>query len=227
MKALVNALSVVAIANLLALLCVGFWLYGTGRLNTDRVERTRDLFVEPYRLVQARQEREQLEAEAEAARIAAEQGPDGPPISAAESLAVRLAVSDLDRQRVERLRREVQDLQRSLRTERRLLDEERAAFETEREQFEQMRERLAELEGGEQFRKALASLEGMKPDDARVTLESLIAAGEIDTVVGYLDAMQDRTRTKLMSSFVGSDQQELAAQLLEALRVRGVETAAR
>ena len=122
--------------------------------------------------------------------------------------------------------REVDDLQRSLSRDRQLLDRERENFEDERERFEAMRDRLSTLEGGEQFRKALGSIEGMKPDDARVTLQTLLDQGEREQVVSYLNAMQERTRTKIMSSWVKDDQPDVAADLLEALRVRGLETAA-
>jgi hypothetical protein len=225
-KSLIAAIGVVAVAHLLALAGVGGWLYSTGRLSPERVETVRDLFQEPVAIVQARMEREEAQAEAEAASLAEQMGPPGPPVSAAESLALRLEVSELDTQRIERLRREVQDLQRSLRAERRLLEQERAGFDQERTRFEQMRERLKEIEGGEQFRKALASMEGMKADDARLTLQALLDDGDMEQAVSYLNAMQDRTRTKIIAAFVGNEQPELAAELLEALRVRGLEAAA-
>ncbi|MEM7621700.1 MAG: hypothetical protein AAF235_00680 [Planctomycetota bacterium] len=224
MKSLLTVIGVVAVANLLALGGVVAWLAATDRLNGDRIERTRELFVEPVSLEEARTEQEQREALA--AEAEAELEPSGPPVTSSESLALRLELSELDRERLERLRREVDDLQRSLSRDRQLLDRERENFEDERKRFEAMRDRLSTLEGGEQFRKALGSIEGMKPDDARVTLQTLLDQGEREQVVSYLNAMQERTRTKIMSSWVKDDQPDVAADLLEALRVRGLETAA-
>jgi len=222
-KSLGTVIGVVAAANLIALAGVVFWLFATDRLSAERVERTRAMFAEPVPLEVARIEAAEREAELVAAEEALD--PEGPPVTSSEALALRLELSEFDRQRIERLKREVEDLQSTLRRERLVLERERAAFEEERAGFDAMRTRLSEQEGDEQFRKALVSIEGMKPDDARATLQTLLDAGDREQVVSYLDAMQERTRTKVITSFVKNDQPDVAADLLEALRVRGLETA--
>ncbi|MEM1185836.1 MAG: hypothetical protein AAGI53_12655 [Planctomycetota bacterium] len=221
MKSLANAISVVALANIFAFLAVVGWLIATGRVDTDRIEKTRAMYAEPVALEQARVAREEREA-AQASAEAEALDTGGAPVTASESLALRLELSELDRQRLERMKREVADLQRTLARERTLLEEERETFERQRGQFQTMREEIAALEGAEQFQKALGSIEKMKPDDARTVLQELLEKGDFDRVVGYLDAMQERTRTKVMTSFVKDDQAGVAADLLEALRVRGL-----
>ena len=53
-------------------------------------------------------------------------------------------------------------------------------------------------------------------------LLALIGDGSRDEAVGYLNAMQDRARTKIVGELVKSGETELAAELLEELRIRGV-----
>jgi hypothetical protein len=80
---------------------------------------------------------------------------------------------------------------------------------------------VAQTEGNAQFRKALATLEGLKPDKVKLTLQQLLDQGEADQVVAYLNAMQERTRTKVLDEFIKSDP-KVATDLLERLRTRGL-----
>ena len=65
----------------------------------------------------------------------------------------------------------------------------------------------------------------MKAKDASAALLEIYDAGDPDRVVDYLDAMEDRSRIKIVSEVTKEDA-ALAAALLEALSVRGVEARA-
>jgi hypothetical protein len=54
-----------------------------------------------------------------------------------------------------------------------------------------------------------------------VAFAQLIQQGEIDQVVAYLNAMQERTRTRIIDEFL-TDQPGVATDLLERLRMRGI-----
>lgn len=222
MKTVWNVIAILAFAHVLAMGAVVGWLLNSGRLNADRAEQIQAIFSETVAEQTAREiaERQQADAEAEQARSEAVLA--APPVTASEALAVRLEASELDRQRIERLRREVEDLQRSVRRERQLLDEAVATFEKERTEFQEMREQIAEREGDAQFQKAVITYEGMKAKETAAAFRELIDGGEPDRVVDYLNAMEDRSRVKIMTE-ITKDEPALAAQLLEALSVRGVE----
>jgi len=87
---------------------------------------------------------------------------------------------------------------------------------------------IAELEGSEMFKKALATYEGLKPAASASMLLQLMRPGGgtgaldnagADQAVAYLNAMEDRTRTKIIAEFQKQDP-ALAAELLERLRTR-------
>ena len=101
-----------------------------------------------------------------------------------------------------------------------------------------------------QFRKAVKVLDGLKAQDAAGIITALIESGEdglmsgeggpegaddaadepglrlggVDRAVSYVNAMQERSRLKLMAE-LSADRPELAADLLERLRSRGVAAA--
>ncbi len=88
-----------------------------------------------------------------------------------------------------------------------------------------MRERLKDIEGSEQFVKALNVLKESKPKDSKEMLNVLIEDGKREQVVSYLSALATGIRTEIIAEFIKAEQAELAAGLLESIRMRGQETA--
>lgn len=223
----------VAVANVLALLLFVAYLVGTGRLDAQRLTEVRAV-LEPTPAEAAAMA---LEAEKAAAGEAEVEPVSGPPLDASERLELRLQRTELDRQRAQRLQREVEDLQRTLAVERRRLDEERRTLDRDLAAFKRERDEIAQTEGRDQFRRALETLQGLRPPDAKVALEAIIAGqvdvydvdeglrtdpdAGLDQAVAYLNAMDDRQRTKIVAEFI-KDNEVLAADLLERLRTRGV-----
>lgn len=225
MKTLITAIAVIAIANLLALLGFAGWLVGTDRVDRARLEKIREMFSQTVAAQTAREAAEQARIEAD--RNAAEQAKKDarPPMTATEQLAVRVEATEIDRQRAERLRREITDLQKSLAERDAQLEKQKAILAKDKAEFEKMRKEVAAAESSEQFKKTLTTLEGLKPDQAKKTLKELMTtdpAKGVDQVVSYLNAMEDRARTKVVAEFIKEDP-KVAADLLERLRVRGVE----
>ncbi len=227
MKSLKRAVLAVLVLNLLAVLGGAGWLFTSGRVSKGRVLDLTQLFDEP---VAAERSRLKAEQAAAAALAAAQEKPlPTPALSTAERNQVRVEMTQIDRERLERMRREVADLQGTLRKERRLLEEGRAALEKEREDFDQMRQRLANLEGGKQFKKSLATITGMDAKDAKTVLSAMLGepstpGGKYEEVISYLSAMDDRARTEILTQFVKAGEDRLAADLLESVRLRGLET---
>lgn len=241
MRTIWTVVSVLAIANLLALGGVAAWLLGSDRLDRERLGRLREMVAEPVREERTRLERVAADAQAAARQAEIARREAEAPLSAAEQLHVRLDLSEVDHQRLERLRRETRDLTVAVERDQQRLAAERRTFEAEREAFEQMRSRLAEMEGSAQFRKAVGTLQGLRPADAVAILIEILGRsgggvvrsgadggegipvlhGGPDQVVAYLNAMQERTRNRIMGEIASADP-ALAADLLERLRTRGL-----
>ncbi|MEM9063927.1 MAG: hypothetical protein AAGB51_00390 [Planctomycetota bacterium] len=224
MKTLWNAIAVVAIANLLALLALVGWLAMGDKLSSGRVDRIKQIFSETVTAEENRLATEAAEAEA---LLAISEG-ETIPVSAADQVREQNILSQMDMQTSERTRREAQDLRASFTRERESLRRDREDLERRIAGFEAMQEQLREVEGSQQFQKALSVLRGLRaPDAVRLLQESVnAAAGDPDseqmiTVIAYLDALPDRQRSKVMNEFVKQDP-ALAADLLERLRTKGL-----
>ena len=221
MKLIWNVMAILSFANLMAIGGLAGWLLNSDRLDADRADRIRAMLAEPISVEQARLAEEAAEAAAaeaerqEMARLSA------PSVSSNEAALIRLASTEVDQQRVERLRREVDDLKASLREQRRVIDEDRAQLEADKAAFEAMQEEIRIAEGDEQFQKSLGTIQSMKPTSAADLLSELINDNARAQAVSYLDAMKARTRTKVMEEMARRDP-VLATGLLEDLRLRGV-----
>lgn len=235
MKTIWNALCVVAIANLLALAGFVGWLRSSDRLNLDRARQIRETLSRT--ITQEKADADQAKADAEAKQKQAEAAARAarPPITASERLYAMLDVTELDRQRAERMRQEVEDLRSQLAMERRALDRDIAAFQEEKKAFEQASKGQMDELAQAQFDKTMGVLVALKPTQGAELLRQILqppgAQGATPgkpsadspgfaTVVGYLDAMDERPRSKIMAEFMKTDP-TLAAELLEHLRRKG------
>jgi hypothetical protein len=214
-------LSVLAVANLLALGAFVAWLGGTDRLDASRVREVRAVFSQTLTQKQVDEAAAKAKEEADLKAAADKAKSELPPVTAADTLAIKLEQSKADTERMEALRREVRILQETLRRERQALEDDKLALKKEREEFERARTVVAETEGNAQFKKTLATYEGLKADQAKLALQELIDRKEVDQVVAYLNAMQERTRTKIINEFISADP-KVATDLLERLRMRGL-----
>lgn len=224
MKTIWSILSVAAVANLIALVGIVAYLYSTGRLDATRLRETRQLFSQT---AAQRAELAKLAGDKAVtdAAVAKEQSKVGtPPITAGDAMDLKLQQSQIDAARLESLKREVQILQETLARQKAALDADRLAFSKQKKDFELARDTVVKTESDEQFRKALATIEGLKPDKAKATLQTLIDMQQTDQAVSYLNFMQERTRTKIVDEFIKADP-KVATDLLEKLRTRGVSVA--
>jgi len=230
MKTILHVVVILALAHFLALLAFVGWLGVNNRLSMSRVEQVRMMFGETVAAESARSDA--AAEEARIAEIAAKEIDEGVllPIDSGELLVQRTHDSRLDRQRIERLKREVEDLQRTVQREQGDLDRRHEQLMRAQAAFDQRRAAIAEIEGAEQFLKAVGVLNGLKPAAAKTTIVALLDQtdgpdgqhAEI-RAVAYLNAMNARQRTKVMAEFV-KDDPELAADLLERLRTKGLTT---
>jgi len=217
-RSLWTVVSVVAVANLLALLGFAGWLVASDRLDVQRLERIREMLAETRAQQEAREQEEaeaeqaaeeQAEATAEAAR---------PPAAAAERLDAQRELEMIAQRRTARSQRAVTDYRRTLEQEWAQLQEAKEDFARERAAFEAMRDEIVALEGDEQFKKTLRLYESLKPDEAANLLRRRYDQGDVTAVVTFLDAMQTRSASKVIAAM----EPEVAADLLERLRTHGL-----
>jgi hypothetical protein len=258
MKTAWNIISVLAVANLLAVAGFVGWLKMTDRLSVDRARAVREvltptLAADAARSAEAKAAEEKAAKDREVAEKAAR-----PALTAAEKLAARVEATELDQQRIERLKREVEDLQKVVSRDRGDLADQRERLTQDQKAFDEQVRQVAALASTEQFKKTLDILQSLKPAAAKAMLVEIIG-GQVPAspvsapvepatpVVGanlpasidpapvtpsvkgdeglriaveYLNAMEDRARTKVMAEFA-KDSPVMAAQLLESLRKRG------
>ena len=225
MRSLWIIISTLAVANLLALAGFAGWLKATDRLSAERIEQVRTMFASTVAMdQQAKAEAERKEVEAKALSDAAALS-GTPPLTAEQKLAITMAEETAAGLQDRRMQRDTANLINTLITERQQLDRERAEFKAQVEEFNAMRDRIAKEEGSEQFQKAVALYQTLKAEQARSMMASLIARGEVDQVVAYLNALPARNSSKILGAFE-SDDPRLAADLLERLRTRGTELVA-
>ncbi|MBX3379189.1 MAG: hypothetical protein KF805_03780 [Phycisphaeraceae bacterium] len=233
MKRLWTVISILAVANLLALGGLVGWLQTSGRLNGDRMQRLRELFAPTLTQEKARSDEAQAKA-AETARIAEESAKAlRPPINAADRLELSAQGEEVRRQQLASLEKQVELLRASLARDSAEIARSRDQLMQDQEAFEAMRKRVLEQEGSAQFKKTLTTLQDLKPDQAKKALREMIAmtpaptgsastiTSGIDLVVSYLNSMDSRSRVKIMNEFIQEDP-KLAADLLERLRTRGI-----
>lgn len=245
MKKLWTLICILSLANLMAIGGLVGWLVSSGRLDAARLRAVKELLGETIADQQAREEAEAAEAESQS-QGAATDADRGVALSSAELLSVRLEMSEIDRQRSQMLQRQTQDLRHGLLREIETFERDRNQFLAERQAFEAENRRIAEIDGGQQFRKAVKTLEGLKATDASALLLALISGGPAKTpeltgvsaasapaapqelredgmvrAVAYLNALPDRTRVKIIEE-IAKDQPRLAAELLERIRTRGM-----
>lgn len=229
MKKIWTMISVMAVANMLALMGFVGWLQATDRLDLQRVRDMRSLYTET---LTEQLDREQLEAdqlaEAEKAKeLAAEEALGGEPIDSADWLRINWELREQNSERLERLRRDVEDLKRTLADARAKLNADIEAFEKMKEAFDAERDRIARIEGDVQFKKAVSTYATLKPAAAVRMMIQMMGQTPADgtdgtvQVVSYLNAMDERKRSSIIGEFEKTDP-ALAADLLERLRNYGL-----
>jgi hypothetical protein len=214
-----NIVSFLAVMNLIAVGCFLMWLYASGRIDADRLERTRTIFHVPTE----QEARERVAAE-EAEAIASEQAfeeaslvrlPAGSsqPIDSLEAIEMHL-------QRMERRFRS--DLERDrnelLDFERRLAARE-GQLETRLKAFEEARVERRSAEELVEFTRVTKLLEALPAKSSKEYLVLMCGDGQMQDAVDYLRAMRAGTRTSIFAAMKSEEEMQLASALLKSLRV--------
>jgi len=227
MKSLLKLVLVLAIAHLLAVAGFVGWLFASGRVDSERIGRMREIFAKPV----AVEAKEAVEAQAKAD----EQAADAEMMRKLRELplasADRVDNGSRSDERIELGLRAFEDKTRRLREELKkdgdTLEQQIKAFEKRQKDWEASIAADKQRETDEQFRKAVRLVESMPPKQARSWILELVNSGKTETAVAYLDAMTGAKASNLLKSFKGEEEVKVATELLERLRMLGLESEAR
>lgn len=221
MKTLWSIVTVMAVANLLALGGFVGWLGGTGRIDESRLREVQRLFAPTVAAASEAEARARLEAEEQAEQAERADRLVNPPLTASAVLASRELAADAAAQEVLRVRQEVRERQAELQLEADRLAEERAAFIAERDAWQARRDAEQQRVADEQFTQLVQLFSTLKPREARDLILEMEARNERAEVVRLLDALEIRAAAKIVSELRTPEQRRLASELLARLRDLG------
>ena len=216
-----NALSFLAVVNLFALGLFVTWLWGSQRLDAQRLAALRELFAQTIP-----QEREAAaqEAQAEEARLRWQQqaGTANTALSSADSMRVSGEMEEQANRISARLSDEAALLLEHLELREKELDRKEADFAAREAAWNKAKREEQYRRTDEQFAQAVGQLERLKPKQAKAIIVQLVNDGKRQEALAYLDAMNERATAKIFSQFNTDQEQQLATELLEGLRTLGL-----
>ena len=224
MKTLWRLLSILAIANLLAIAAFVGWLWQTGRMDAQRFELLKTILASSTAEDAARVEEEKVLHD-ESVRVAAEERKLlEAPFTRAEQIAAserfeeraQLAMKTLNDEQA-RLAEQIGEREEAVGVREGALDARRAAWEQAIADEKQR-------ETSEQFKKAVKLLEGMPPKQCKDWILELVSNGKVEQAVKYLDAMSNSKSANLLKAFKTAGEAKTATDLLERLRSLGLES---
>ncbi|MBL9147459.1 MAG: hypothetical protein JNM94_02070 [Phycisphaerae bacterium] len=207
MKKLWSLVSVIAVVNLTVVVGLLAWLGATGRLSRDSIDRVREALRAPG-----------ADQPAEVPAPTEEETRDVTPTTARLTAADRVAQQHAILNR--RLNDEREQIARDLAAQESDLKTREDAFASERSAWESATDGARAAATEEQFRKAVKLLESVPPKQGKEWILSLYREGKIDQAVTYLDAMSSFKRSNLLKVFKGEEENKVATDLLERLRMR-------
>ena len=227
MNSFLKLIIVLAVAHLLAALGFVAWLFASGRVDGERISRVREIFSTTI----SDEKRARAEEESKAADLAADdellRKLRELPLASADRTDTDSRASD----RIELGLRTFEDKTRRLRDELKKdgesLDQRIQSFEQRKSDWEKSIAADKQRVTDEQFRKAVKSLESLPPKQAREVVLELVRTNRMDTAVAYLDAMTSSKASNLLKSFKSEEETKVATELLERLRMLGLESEAR
>ena len=223
MRTLFTAFILVLLVNAFALGGLVGYLGYTGRLNKDRVQQAAAIFqttLEEQQALDAQAQKAEQEAVALAEKAFRLEQVAGGPVTPEARLESIQDVNDQQQAVLERQKQEAEALKQLLATQMKVVEDRVAELKKNRETFEKAVESQLEQMEDEDFREAVALLEGLPPKQSKAVLQALLKEGSQDQVVSYLSAMQERKAAAVLTEFKQPNEVAQAAVLIEQLRQR-------
>ncbi len=223
MRTLFTAFILVLVINTLALGALAGWLGATGRLNKDRVRDAVAVFnhtIDEQAKLAEEAEQAELEAQEMVERDLRMQQVAGGPLTPEARLQSIQVVDEKQRALLERQKVEAEALRRQLNSQQRLIEQKIAELDTKQQAFETAIATKIEAMQDQDFKEAIAMLEGIPPKQAKQVIQQWLTGGAQEQVVDYLSAMEERKAAKVLKEFKLPNEVAQAATLIEKLRQR-------
>ncbi len=222
MRSAWNTLSFLAVVNLFALGLFVTWLWGSQRLDGQRLAALRELFAQTIP-----QEREAAAEDARAEEAhrrwqAQQGGPANPALSSADSMRVSGEMEEQANRISTRLSDEAAILLEQLDLRETELDRREAELAARESAWERAIRDEQYRRTDEQFAQAVGQLERLKPKQAKAIIVRLVNDGKREEALAYLDAMNERVAAKILGQFNTDQERQLATEVLEGLRTLGL-----
>jgi hypothetical protein len=223
-----NIIAILCLLNLVLLAGGVAWLYETGRLDRTRYDAMVAMFKPTIARQQADEEAQRKKEEAlrvEREKIAHLKQVEQGPVTLSDRLSADQQADEMALQRMSRLQTEIADLRQGLASQNQQLAMERQQLVEDRRAFEAELSRRQAMLASVDFRRAVETLEQIKPAQAKQMLEDLSTKGKSDQVVEYLVAMDLRKSAAVLREYKTPAEITEAAALLEKIRLRRTESA--
>jgi hypothetical protein len=174
MKTLWLVISVLAIANMLAVAGFIGWLKMSDRLDGPRLTAVRAMLSKT--IAEQKAEEEALAAKAAAEKVAAHEAEKKgrPPMTATEQLVARIEASEISEQRMQAMMASIETLRAPLQAEREALARERQALDNDKKAFQDIVAAANAKVKDEQFKKTVAVMDSLKATDAQQVLSQIM-----------------------------------------------------
>jgi hypothetical protein len=223
MRTLFTAFILVLVINVLALGALAGWLGSSGRLSKERLRDAVAVFnntIEEDAQLAKDAEQAEIEALALAERALRMEQVAGGPVTPEARLEAIQVVDDKRRALLERQKVEAEALKRQLDTQQKLIEQKLAELNEKQQIFDQAIATKVEKMQSEDFKEAIAMLEGIPPKQAKQVIQKWLGDGLDEQVVDYLSAMEERKAAKVLKEFKLPNEVTQAATLIEQLRQR-------
>ncbi|MGB1124832.1 MAG: hypothetical protein ACPG4Q_06475 [Phycisphaeraceae bacterium] len=223
MRTLFTAFILVLVINVLALGALAGWLGSSGRLSKERLRDAVAVFnntIEEDAQLAKDAEQAEIEALALAERALRMEQVAGGPVTPEARLEAIQVVDDKRRALLERQKVEAEALKRRLDTQQKLIEQKLAELNEKQQIFDQAIATKVEKMQSEDFKEAIAMLEGIPPKQAKQVIQKWLGDGLDEQVVDYLSAMEERKAAKVLKEFKLPNEVTQAATLIEQLRQR-------
>lgn len=223
MRTLFTAFILVLVINVLALGALAGWLGSSGRLSKERLRDAVAVFnntIEEDAQLAKDAEQAEIEALALAERALRMEQVAGGPVTPEARLEAIQVVDDKRRALLERQKVEAEALKRQLDTQQKLIEQKLAELTEKQQIFDQAIATKVEKMQSEDFKEAIAMLEGIPPKQAKQVIQKWLGDGLDEQVVDYLSAMEERKAAKVLKEFKLPNEVTQAATLIEQLRQR-------
>lgn len=224
MKTLGKVVGIMAVLHVVAALGFVGWLVATDRLDRARIDRVKEIFT--MTLAEETAEEEALAlAEAEAIkvteRVAALDEKAAGVGSADERVEDDRTQHELAMRKLERTRADVEALVRNLNLAQRKVQRDQAELAEKQAILDKRLKEIEQRANDEGFQKAIAMYESLPPKQVKGMFLQLIADGDSDQVVAYMESMEPRKAAKVLQEFKDPADLKRATELTERLRQRG------